>query len=219
MYICGKFMKDKTGVFDRRGVCKEISIAVDGNTPLSSLTYNTESGKLEVHTGNNVICITDRVGILEESVMDFVLMKSGICFTLREGYAYVDNGEGSVIRIGTAGQTSAVTGVSRIYWLTKENLESLLMYPIVKEFSISPDSKLTTYLNNLTFTCTGSYATVNGAKTFTIRCTEIHRNLGMTEFVTGTVDPFNTEKKKSKTRELIEMIQDTDSNVYEDDNF
>ena len=219
MYICGSFMKDKTGVFDRKGVCKEITIAADGNTPLSSLKYNEESGKLEVHTGSQVICITDRVGILEECAMDFVLMKNGICFTLLDGYAYVDNGEGSVIRIGTAGQTSAVSGVSKIYWLTKDNLESLLLYPIVKEFSVSPDSNLTTYLNNLTFTCVSSYTTINGAKTFNTRCDAIQRNLGMTEFVSGGVDPFTAEKKKSKTRELIEMIQETDSSAYDDDDF
>lgn len=209
MYICGKFMKDNTDALKRNGVAKEVVIAPDGKTQFNSMTFNAETGKLEIHEGKNIICVTDRVGFYEEAIVKYTLMRNGMLITLLEGTMYIDNGEGSAIKLGADGTTNPVTAPSKVHWMSYDELPSYLSYGIAKEFSVPHNSDLHDYMNNLSFVCRCVHNVEKSSHTFCFRTLEWHKDLGKTEFISNTTnEPFEVVVKKPVKSGLNKLLEE-----------
>ena len=214
MFYCGSFKKQE--IFNRKGAAKSIIVKPEGDDVFADFSYNPDSNAIEVGAGNNIVVITDKIGLREGATIDVVFAEGGFLVKLLEGILYVKVNENTVkINVEGNGELFNESEKNRVYWVTAEDLKRYAIYRLNKEYNVPTDSDYTAekYWNNLRFTYTIN-ANDNGV-TLTVNCVLAEATIGMDAL--PILEPpapkvtHTTYKKKSEDDE-----EDDDDLDYED---
>ena len=141
MFYCDGIEAKKD--YTRKGAVKSVHITDEGEKMFATVVCNEEKGCLEVIGGNAVVAMAHRIGVHEDSCIEFILVddKTFIA-TLLEGTFYLTSPKGDVIEIDTDGNTMLYDpnakgkGAKKVYWFDVDTLIRSVAFRINKQYSV-----------------------------------------------------------------------------------